>query len=164
MRRHSATNARALLLQLSELKRGRDDWQAYEDLVVEMINYAFYPELGIPLLQSRSEDGLDIRDAIYPIKSQHWFWNEVRTACQTRFVVVECKNHDYEPGQREVESLQQYLYAKALRTVGLLVARRPPAPPALIARRRAWVEMDKMILFVSDDELANPCHQIDHLH
>src|SRR4051794_24598173 len=54
--------ALSLLFQLSELKRGRNNWQAYEDLVVEMINYAFYPELGIPLLQSRSEDGLDIRD------------------------------------------------------------------------------------------------------
>jgi hypothetical protein len=45
-------------------------------------------------------------------------------------------------------------YAKALRTTGLLVARRPPSPPALIARRRAWVEMDKMILFMSDNDLA----------
>jgi hypothetical protein len=143
-----------LLLQLARMPTGRASAAAYEDLVVEVLNYAFYPSLGIPTQQSRSDDGLDLRDIVYPIRNQHWFWQEMRSCCRTRFVVVECKNHAEAPGQREVESLQQYLFDKAMRTVGLLVARQRPSPSALVARRRAWLEYDKLILFLSDDDLA----------
>ena len=46
------------------------------------------------------------------------------------------------------------LHAKAMRTVGLLVTRRPASSSALLARRRCWIESDKLILFLSDDDLA----------
>lgn len=78
----------------------------------------------------------------------------MRSTCRTRLLVVECKNLSTEPGQREVESLQQYLYGKAMRNLGLLVARRRPSRSAELARRRAWLEADELILFSADDDLA----------
>jgi len=149
-----AERAQELLIRLAEVPTGRDGWRGFEDVVVEILSFVFTPSLGIPTQQTRSDDGLDIRDAIFPIKRDHWFWNELRVSCRTRFLVVESKNREEAPGQREVESLQQYLYTKAMRTVGLLVARLPPTRTALLARRRAWVESDKMILFLSIDDLA----------
>lgn len=105
---------------LDSLAPGRDDWREYEVLAVDVLNYLFIPSLGAPRIQDRTEDGLDIRDAIYPISAKDKFWGEVRTNFMSRSVVAEFKNLSSEPGQREVESIQQYLYSKAMRTFGLL--------------------------------------------
>ena len=70
-------------------------------------------------------------------------------------MVAEFKNYSESIGQREVESIQQYLYVKARRMFGVLCTRRQPANSALLARRRAWVESDKLIIICSDDELKD---------
>jgi hypothetical protein len=153
---------RELLMRLANLVPGREDSERYEALVVDILNFAFGDALGVPKLQSRSDDGLDIRDAIFPIGRSNAFWAETRLHYQTRFLVVECKNHAEPPGQREVESLQQYLTTVAMRTFGFLCARHLPSQSALLARRRAWVESRKLILFLSDEELAELIHLREH--
>jgi len=147
--------ASELIERLEALAPGREKSRDYEDLCVEILNYVFIPELGVPTLQSRSEDGLDIRDAVYPIDSHRPFWTELKRICLTRFVVAEFKNYTDPIRQGQVESVQQYLYIKAMRMFGLLCSRLPPSDSALAARRRSWVEMDKLILFVSDEDLKD---------
>jgi len=68
-------------------------------------------------------------------------------------VVAEFKNGDSVPTQKEVESLQQYLWPQAMRSFGLLCARKGPSDSALLARRRAWVENEKLIVILSDSDL-----------
>lgn len=148
------TRARELLERLNSLKAGKRYWKQYEDLCIEILNFAFIPALRPPKIQSRSEDGLDRRDAIYPIGHSDFFWNYLRSECRTRFVVAEFKNYVDSIGQQEVESIQQYLYTKAMRSFGILCSRRPPSESALIARRRAWLEFDKLIVLLSDFELS----------
>ncbi|MPV64348.1 restriction endonuclease [Burkholderia sp. BE17] len=147
--------AQELIERLESLPPGREVFREYEDLCVEILNYAFIPQLSVPSVQSRSEDGLDIRDAVFPINSDHAFWQEIKRICSTRFMVAEFKNHSESVRQREVESLQQYLYSKAMRTFGVLCSRNQPSESALLARRRAWVETDKLILLLSDEELKD---------
>ncbi|WP_442783887.1 restriction endonuclease [Collimonas fungivorans] len=149
------SRAQELIARLEALPAGKGHWRDFEDLCVEILNYALFPQLGVPAVQSRSEDGLDIRDAVYPIASNDTFWQEVRRTCSTRFMVAEFKNYTENIRQREVESIQQYLYAKAMRTFGVLCSRNQPADSALLARRRAWVEADKLILLLSDEELKD---------
>jgi hypothetical protein len=153
---------RELLIRLAECVPGRQHSSEYEKLVVDILYFAFGTALGVPKIQSRSDDGLDIRDAIFPIGRSNAFWAETRLHYQTRFLVVECKNHADPPGQREVESLQQYLTTVAMRTFGFLCARHLPSQSALLARRRAWVESRKLILFLSDEELAELIHLREH--
>lgn len=144
-----------LIERLDSLPTGRSHWRQYEDLCVEILNYVFYPELGVPAVQDRSEDGLDIRDAVFPIKSSSVFWQEIRQSTLSRFMVAEFKNYSEGIGQREVESIQQYLYTKAMRMFGLVCSRKQPRGAAWTARRRAWVEADKMILLLSDEEMKD---------
>lgn len=144
-----------LIERLEALQPGRETSQDYEDLCVDILNYVFIPELSVPSVQSRSEDGLDIRDAVYPIGSDRPFWNELKRICLTKFVVAEFKNYTEPIRQGQVESLQQYLYMKAMRMFGLLCSRLPPSDSAHAARRRSWVEMDKLILFLSDEDLKD---------
>ena len=66
--------AQDLIKSLVALPAGRDAWREYEELCVEILNYAFFPQLGVPAIQNRSEDGLDIMDAVYPIAGGDIFW------------------------------------------------------------------------------------------
>jgi hypothetical protein len=147
--------AEELIARLDSLSPGRDQWRDFEDLCIEILNYALFPQLGAPSIQSRSEDGLDIRDAVYPIASADGFWSEIISACGTRFMVAEFKNHSESIRQGEVESLQQYLFKKARRMFGIVCSRMRPSQSALAARRRAWIESDKLIVLCSDEELKD---------
>lgn len=144
-----------LISRLESCNLGREEWHEYELICIEILNYAFIPPFRIPKVQSRSEDGLDIRDAVYPISNGHQFWDVQKRECNTRFVVAEFKNYSEQPDQKVVESIQQYLYKKAMRTFGFLCTRLEPKESALKARRRAWVEFDKLIILLTDEDLKD---------
>jgi len=124
-----ARDARAaeLIGRLQGTTRGEEAWREFEDICVDILNHAFIPPLGTPRIQTRSEDGLDRRDAVYSIGNGHTFWENLKTECRTRMLVAEFKNHDSAPSQIEVESIQQYLFTKAMRSFGILCSRDPPS-------------------------------------
>lgn len=153
--KEEATKKNILIEKLKNIKPGRSEWRLYEDLCVEILTYVFTPPLSPPTIQSRSEDGLDRRDAIYAIRPGNKIWDALRTECRTRFVVAEFKNFENESGQKEVESLQQYLFPKAMRSFGILCSRKKASESALIARRRAWVENEKLIVVLSDEGMID---------
>lgn len=150
-----AQSSQAALLrqQLVNLVPGLTTWRKYEELGVKILSYLFIPPLASPYIQSRSEDNLDIRDAIYPIRQGSEAWDMLRSECRSRFVVAEFKNYSDAITQRKVESLQQYLFPKAMRAFGLLLTRKKPSENAIKARRRAWVEQEKLIVILSDEEI-----------
>ena len=148
-------NENIFIEKLKSIKPGRNEWRIYEDLCIEILTCVFTPPLSPPKIQSRSEDGLDRRDAIYAIRPGNKIWDALRTECRTRFVVAEFKNFEDEPGQKEVESLQQYLFPKAMRSFGILCSRKKPSGSALLARRRAWVESEKLIVMLSDEGMID---------
>ncbi|HOI75916.1 MAG TPA: restriction endonuclease [Syntrophales bacterium] len=147
--------ARELISNLESLPPGRLNWREFEEICVEILNYSLIPPFGVPIIQSRSEDGLDIRDAVYPIGSEITFWDDLKRICMTRFAVAEFKNHSESITQKEVESVQQYLYRKAMRMFGIVCSRKEPSESAIRARRRAWVETDKLIVLLSDEDLKD---------
>ncbi len=158
-------------VRLSQIKPGRSDWRSYEDFCIDLLTYAFSPALRPPRIQTTTDDGLDRRDAIYPIGMGSAFWDNIKYQHAARMVVAEFKNLTEEIGQTEVESLAQYLMPKALRSFGLLCSRLGPSRSAKTARRRAWVEDRKLILFLSDVDLleiartraegGDPCEVLD---
>jgi hypothetical protein len=147
-----ATRCEQLAHKLRNLPPGLGHWREYEDLCIEVLNFLFVPDLGVPVIQSRSEDGLDRRDAIYPIHQTSGYWHTLRHEFSTRFVVAEFKNHSDEIGQKEVESIKEYLLDIAFRTFGLLCSRKTASESAIKARRRAWME-GKKIVMLSDVEI-----------
>lgn len=153
--RTAPSPATTLLEDLAALPGGREHSRDYEELAVRMFNFALCPPLGTPAIQARSEDGLDVRDAMYPIFAGREFWSWLRGSCGAWFVVVECKNLLEGPGQKDVESLQQYLYRGAMRSFGILVSRHVASEAAKKARRRSWQEFGKLIVFVDDALLGD---------
>lgn len=141
-------------IKLHNLPCGKGHWRDYERLCTEILTYVLTPSLGPPDIQSRSDDGLDIIDAIFPIRSENPPWSIVRSEFRTRFTVAEFKNYCEPIDQRQVESIAQYLWNKAHRNFGLLVSRRAPSESALAQRRRQWLENEKMIVLLDDEDLC----------
>ncbi|MEC3910318.1 restriction endonuclease [Sphingobium sp. CR2-8] len=139
--------------RLVAIKAGKDDWSMFEDWGTEILTEIFKPDLGPPDQQTRTDDGLDIMDAIFPIRAGSPPWALVRAEYGTRFAVAEYKNYTGPIGPKQVESIQQYLWIPAKRQFGLLVSRELPAPQAIVQRRRAWLEHQKMIVFLSATDL-----------
>ena len=139
--------------RLNTIKAGKDDWREFEDWGTAILTNIFKPDLGSPEQQIRSDDGLDIMDAIFPIRTATPPWALVRAEYGTRFAVAEYKNYTKPIGPKEVESIQQYLWIPAKRQFGLLVSRELPAPQAIVQRRRAWLEQQKMIVFLTAIDL-----------
>lgn len=152
--RESSSRADELSAKLRGLPCGRNTWRDYERICTEILTYIFSPDLAAPDIQSRSDDGLDIIDAIFPIRSSEAPWALVRAEYRSRFVVAEFKNYCDPIGQAQVESIAQYLWKPAQRCFGLLVSRTEPSSSAVAQRRRQWLEHEKCIAFVTDDDLC----------
>lgn len=158
-------------VRLSQINPGRSHWRSYETFCIDLLTYVFSPALRPPRIQTTTKDGLDRRDAIYPIGMGSAFWDNIKYQHAARMVVAEFKNLTKEVGQVEVESLAQYLMPNALRSFGLLCSRRGPSTSATTARRRAWMEDRRLILFLSDANLlelariraeeGDPCEVLD---
>jgi hypothetical protein len=149
----SDSRAVELYVTLKALPAGRTSWREYEDVCIDILNHAFIPPFRTPELQSRSEDGLDRRDAVYPLALGNPIWDRIQNECKCRMVVAEFKNHTEAPSQKEVESIAQYLFPKAMRSFGIVCARKSPEESALKARRRAWLKDGVLIVFLSDADL-----------
>jgi hypothetical protein len=141
--------------ELSAVPPGRATWRDFEVLGTRILCDVFSPQLGAPETQERSDDGLDIVDAIFPVRGTAPPWAIVRSEYRSRFVVAEFKNYEKKTGQRQVESIEQYLWSKAFRSFGLLISRVGHDASAAKARRRAWVEHDKLIVLLCDADLID---------
>lgn len=151
---NTTSRATELSSSLRALPCSRNNWREYERICTAILTYIFAPDLAAPDIQSRSDDGLDIIDAIFPIRSNQPPWSLVRSEYRTRFVVAEFKNYCDPIGQAQVESIAQYLWRPAQRFFGLLVSRQDPSPNAIARRRRKWLEEEKCIVFLTDDDLC----------
>jgi hypothetical protein len=147
--------------RLGDIEAGKADWRRFEIWCADILTDIFKPRLGPADRQTRSEDGLDIMDAIFPIRSDTGPWSQVRSEFATRFVVAEFKNYVDPIGQKEVESIAQYLWEKAKRQFGILVSRHEPSEPARKQRRRLWLDQAKMVVFLSASELIAMLEMIE---
>lgn len=143
----------AYIKRIESIAPGRDDWRAFEVWCADILTDIFKPDLGPPDRQTRTDDGLDIMDAIFPIRTGNPPWSQVRAEFATRFMVGEFKNFVDPIGQKQVESIAQYLWVGAKRQFGILASRASPSASAIAQRRRAWIDQQKMIVFVTDQEL-----------
>lgn len=148
-------HSQLLSAALRSIPCGHSGWKEYERVCTKILTHVFTPELGPPIVQSRSDDRLDVLDAVFPIQSHGSHWGRVRSEYRTLFVVAEFKNLCGPIGQTEVESIAQYLWLPAQRFFGLLISREAPNASAVLQRRRKWLEDGKCIVFLENKDLLD---------
>lgn len=78
---------------MDDCPEGNDGWKKYEDICLEVLKYLFIPPLGEPKIQARRENGIDIRDAIFPNRNSNDNWKFIRDDYNAKYIVFEFKNY-----------------------------------------------------------------------
>jgi hypothetical protein len=144
--------AEQLLERLSKCSAGKKDWQVYQDIIGEVFAYLFSPPLNFPIIQSRTLDGLEVRDLILPNHATKGFWKEIRTDYKGAYIVVEAKNKA-KPDQKDVLQVADYLNADHLGLFGILVSRKL-SNSALMKQRKMYSGPEhKMIVLLDDNDI-----------
>lgn len=144
-----------LIKKLDDCPEGKGGWKKYEDICLEILNYLFVPPLGEPKIQSRRENGIDIRDAIYPNRNSNENWKFIRDDYDAKYVVFEFKNYSENGSEIDKQVLLQiddYL-KKTIGRFGIVCSKKAPNKSGLEKRKDVFIENNKLILFVSNEHL-----------
>jgi len=144
-----------LIKKLDDCPEGKDGWKEYEDICIEILNYLFVPPLGKPKIQSRRENGIDIRDAIFPNRNSNENWKFIRDDYDAKYIVFEFKNYSEKGSEINKQVLLQiddYL-KKTIGRFGIVCSKKNPNKSGIEKRKDIFIENNKLILFVSNEHL-----------
>ena len=93
--------------------------------------------LGLWVVQERSNNGLYRFDLCCKIKNgvNQDFFVTIQNQFNTKYIVFEFKNYEDKITQKEIYTTEKYLYAKALRSVAIIVSRKGADENALAAAK-----------------------------
>jgi HJR/Mrr/RecB family endonuclease len=147
-----------LIARLKDCPEGQNGWKEFENVCIEILNYLFVPPLKEPKIQSRTESGIDVRDALYPNRCDHPNWKFVRTDYDAKYILFEFKNYKTGDGGVDIDKsvvnqVRNYL-KQTIGRIGFVCSRREPVSSFFETRKQAFIEEKKVILFLSDKQLA----------
>jgi len=139
---------------MRRIPAGRDGWKDFENQCGEALVFLFGDHFGDWSTQSETEDGLQRRDFIARLRPKDDFWLSLASDFRSRYIVFEFKNYENRISQEQIYSTEKYLYATALRSIAIIVARNGADSGALQAAGGALREAGKLILILSLDDLC----------
>ena len=148
-------NVQKLMKELDDCPEGKNGWRDYEDICIKILSHLFVPTLEEAKIQSRRESGIDIRDAIFPNRSDDKNWKFVRDCYDARYIVFEFKNFSVkgdEIDKQVVLQIADYL-KQTIGRFGIICSKKSPNNSGLEKRKDVYIENQKLILFVSNDNL-----------
>jgi hypothetical protein len=106
------------------IPNGRVNSSEFEKLCVDILKRLLNDNLMLWNDQQSSNENLYRFDLICKIKteSSHDFWNIIKNHFDTRYLIFEFKNYKDEITQKEIYTTEKYLYAKALRSVAIIIS------------------------------------------
>ena len=151
------TKINKLISDLKDCPEGKEGWNDYENICIDILNYLFVPPLIKPKIQSRTESGLDIRDALYPNRCDHIDWKLIRNDFDAKYILIEFKNYSTNKGGAKIDKdvvNQARNYLKP--TIGRLAficSKKKPNSSGIEAQKQAFNDDKKLILFLNNDHL-----------
>ena len=140
---------------LDSCPQGESGWKRFEDICIEILCYSFVPPLTAPRIQPRTYSGIDRRDAAFPNRN---FvpgnpWAQLLIELNARVILFEFKNYDRtEIGKEEVNQTLNYM-TKPMGNLAIICCNKEPDNSAHIRRNSIYSECNKVILFITKDEL-----------
>ncbi len=146
-----------LIKRLRNCPSGRVGWKKYENICIDILKFLFVPPLKLPKIQSRTESGIDIRDAIFPNRSSNENWRFIREDYAGKYILFEFKNYTADTGldlgKDEVNQVKNYLY-HTIGRIGIICSPKRPSTNGIFARKMAYIEEKKLILFLTNEDLT----------
>ncbi len=153
---HKFTEVQSLVYKLETCPEGKEGWKKYENICIEILKDLFVPPLGEPKIQSRRESGIDIRDAVFPNRSNGENWKFIREDYDAKYIVFEFKNYSDDGSQVDKYTILQisdYL-KKTLGKFGIICSRKIPNNSGIEKRKDIFNEHGKLIIFLSNSHLT----------
>jgi len=146
---------RASILEkkLENCAAGRRNWRKYEDLCIDILRFLFVPPFRNVLVQVRTADKHERRDAILPNNQYSGFWQVIREEFDSRHIVCEFKNLRSVSSKASVNQLRVYLSKRTIGRFGLLFVRKVPGEGLLQAQRDAYEQSNILILIFDDTKV-----------
>lgn len=147
--------ARELAGRLDECPLGVHGWQRFEDSCIEVLEWLLVPPLTKPIIQQRTINGTERRDAVFPNRNMfpHTNWGYLHQKLEAELILVEFKNYDFEEiGPDEVRQVSGYL-RKSMGRLAILCCSKNPAVSAHHKRNSIFSEYGQVILFLTKDQL-----------
>ena len=142
--------------KLLQCNPGRQDWEKYEDICIEIIEYLFKDSFRTftSKIQSRTSDNLEIRDLIVvnDVKENISFWNDIKNEFKSKHIIFEFKNLVETIGKDEVNQVDDYTN-KAIGKFAIILSRKGISEPGASAVKRKYNENGVLILNINDKEL-----------
>ena len=85
--------------------------------------------------------------------NQKTFWSILERYFNSKYVIFEFKNYNEKITQKEIYTTERYLYAKALRSVAIIVSANGYEENAYWAAKGSLRENGKLILLLTTEDL-----------
>lgn len=146
-----------LLVKVRDWEQPKRTSEEYEIICTKVLRILFSRDLTLWREQQKSNDNLYRFDLICKIKDDvtSAFWKFLEEYFKSKYVIFEFKNYKDLITQREVYTTEKYLYAKALRSVAVIVSCNGSDDNAKKAIKGTLRENGKLILSLSNWDLVN---------
>jgi hypothetical protein len=151
-----SNNVRDYINKLSSWEPKDNTFSDYENLCIDVLKTLFNDDLTLWKLQQKSNEDLFRFDLICKIKSGELdgFWKIVSDYFKTKYVIFEFKNYSNKITQKEIYTTEKYLYAKALRSVAIIVSPYGEDENSKKAIKGTLRENGKLILSLTNNDLV----------
>ena len=145
----------SLIEEMNLCKAGGPLARTYEVLCHKLLENAFSEDLALWEEQQKSNNELYRFDLLCRIKdeNQKTFWSILERYFKSKYVILEFKNYNKPITQKEIYTTEKYLYAKALRSVGIIIAAHGYDENAYWAAKGCLRENGKLIILLDTDDL-----------
>ncbi len=150
-----SNSARVYKDTLSFWEPNNTTFSDYENLCIDVLKILFNDDLTLWKTQQKSNEDLFRFDLICKIKTGEpdGFWKIVSDYFNTKYVVFEFKNYSKQITQKEIYTTEKYLYAKALRSVAIIVSPNGEDENSKKAIKGTLRENGKLILSLTNHDL-----------
>lgn len=134
---------------------GRPMAHRYEKVCCRLLKNIFSEDLALWKPQQKSNNDLYKFDLLCRIKdgNQKTFWSILERFFNSKYVVFEFKNYADAVTQKEIYTTEKYLYAKALRSVAIIIAANGYEDNAHWAAKGSLRENGKLIILLDTNDL-----------
>lgn len=143
------TRQQYLIEELAKCQPGQQDCHKYEDICVAILTEVFVPPLKKPQIQPRTLNGLERRDALFPLRGIKQGWEEVRQEFDANFLLCEFKNYTEPFSKEEVNQTRNYL-RHTIGRLGIILSRKGASESAKRMSNSIYSQEQKVILFFED--------------
>ena len=147
--------AKELARCLDECPEGLDGWRKFEDVCIRSLEWLFVPPLTQPIIQLRTVNGTERRDAVFPNRNPlpDNNWGYLHQTLGAQLILFDFKNFDREEiGVEEVRQVSDYL-RNSMGKLAILCCSKAPASSAKHKRNTIYSEHGKVILFLTKAQL-----------